>query len=320
MAPNRSTPSPAAAFHYPAIKTVLWDRKPSSACGKCKANNFTCITNLAGLCCKQGKVTLYSKCSHGSYEAFYFHYLEEDDAFEKAQARSPDYAGQAKLAGWRNLYPFVEEVIAFEVFAQFRDLTQVYTEYLVRADTHTIDIIYNLLKLQNSTYVMADIFRTVIRENRFFESLKTVSPQRAHAKSQEEAAILEQYRSLLYPNGNFRATVSHLTSAGVPFVVNTDIYSLGSDLTPRSIGTNVRTDLRVAAISKVVTDSGAAMPVSLASLEAQAEVQDKYSHLFIGVSRTVAGTGPSSKAAGDSVEDSSTEDNVTIPDLIFAMD
>ncbi|KAJ6466089.1 hypothetical protein DFH09DRAFT_1346162 [Mycena vulgaris] len=265
MALNRSTLSPAAAFHYSAIKTMLWDRKPSSACGECKANNFTCIANLAGLCCKQCEVTLHSKCGHGSYEVFYFRYLEEDDAFEKGQAHSPDYAGQSKLTGWRTLYPYVEEVIAFEVFVQFRDLTQVYTEYLVPADAHTIDIIHNLLKLQNSTYAMADVFRTVIR---FFESLKTVLPQRAHAKSQEEAAILEQYRPLLYPNGNFRATVSHLTSAGVPFVINSDIYSLGIDLTSRFIGTNVRADLQAAAVNKVVTDSGAVMPVSLASLAA----------------------------------------------------
>ncbi|KAJ6464810.1 hypothetical protein DFH09DRAFT_1113001 [Mycena vulgaris] len=316
---HRSTLSPAAAFHYPAIKTMLWDRKPSSAWGECKANNFTCIANLAGLCCKQCEVTLYSKCGHRSYEAFYFRYLEEDNAFEKAQARSPDYAGQSKLAGWRTLYPYVEEVVAFEAFAQFRDLTQVYTEYLARADAHTINIIYNLLKLQNSTYAMADVFRTVIRENRFFESLKTVSPQRAHAKSQEEAAILEQYRPLLHPNGNFRATVSHLTSAGIPFVVNSDIYSLGIDLTSRSIGMNVRADLQAAAVNKVVPDSGAVMPVSLASSEAQAELQDKYSDLSIDVSRTVASAGPS-QAAEDFVEDSGIEDDDAIPDLIFAMD
>ncbi|KAJ7475017.1 hypothetical protein FB451DRAFT_1397888 [Mycena latifolia] len=179
------------------VLAMLNDCKPTTKCNECRAKGYRCIPNRHGLCCKQCEIAAFDKCSFSSYNSWYFFVTEEDAAIKARLARVPDYALEAKLAGWMPLYPHVEAVMAAEAGANIRDTIQAYSEVLTRMDPNTVQGLYNFLHTQLDGHPLGQILREVIAYNVDYAKLKTFSPQVLDARAQEEVAALEHYRIVI---------------------------------------------------------------------------------------------------------------------------
>ncbi|KAJ7441714.1 hypothetical protein FB451DRAFT_1414504 [Mycena latifolia] len=264
------------------VLAMLNDRKPTTKCNECRTKGYCCIPNRHGLCCKQCEIAAFDKCSFSSYNSWYFFVTEEDAAIKARLARVPDYALEAKLAGWMPLYPHVEAVMAAEAGANIRDTIQAYSEVLTRMDPNTVQGLYNFLHTQLDRHPLGQMLCEVIAYNADYAKLKTFSPQVLNARAQEEVAALEHYRIVIPSSLATRArliaasTDGGVIQASMPTAILADSVAHFAVLTtPVASGIHVLTE-------GTGTSSGKSRSTQSLVDQSDTEILAGYANLHIG--------------------------------------